>query len=369
MSIEEARKQEPVIFQLKDGDRLGLSTKTELEIKIDKGEFPARTFMETQNDASLSDPLVLLDRMLSRAREDKKGAPGIKGYRKIKELGKGGMGTVWLVEEEATGKQAALKLILPEMEADEGAKELFLREAMIGGQLVHKNIIRQYRCGSDGGVFFILQEACMGGSVENLLDRTDGHRLPVEIAADIILQVLDGLEYAHNAPVTVTLADGKEQCFTGIVHRDIKPANIFIAEETSKYSPGHIRIADFGLAKAFEAAGLTNISGTESKGTPVFMPRQQIINCRYAKPDVDLWAVAATFYFMLTGQFPKPIRSPRTMWQDVLRNPAVPIRDHDSSIDKGLAGVIDRALVDNPDIGFRSAAELRNALAGALEDL
>jgi serine/threonine-protein kinase len=425
LSIEEARKLEPVVFPVKDGDRLGLSTKTELEISIIQPlektmvENAAQTRNEerpkaqTSAEASVETCMIcgtlvdggaricgkcrdnsqaVLEHIFREAAGGKAAFADLSGYRRIQQLGKGGMGAVWLVEEEKTGKKAAMKLILPDMAANESSRALFLREAMLGQQLTHENIIRQYSCGSDGDTFFILQEVCMGGSVDALVERIDERKLPLEIATDITLQVLEGLAYAHSAPITVVI-DGKPETFTGVVHRDIKPANFFIAGEFSvekffdsdggtgklilrsfraaEYradtpSRPKIRVADFGLAKAFESAGLTNFSGKEAKGTPVFMPRQQITKCKYAMPDVDVWAAAASYYYMLTGHFPKPVRSPRTAWQDVLRNSAVPVREHEPSLDKRLAELIDRALVDNPSIGFESAAELKKAIEEAL---
>jgi serine/threonine-protein kinase len=448
LSIDEARKQEPIIFQLKNGDTLGLSRKTELKIDvyepqhcseclkelnenekgpvcksclekgnatvIEKTREPIKAGLpKNANACSIcgspldgssagggrickkcrDNPQLILEYMLRNAGKGNSGVTGIKGYRKIKQLGKGGMGAVWLVEDENTGNRAAMKVMLSETAADENSRALFLREAAIGEQLKHENIINQYQSGNDGDTFYILQEVCMGGSVDNLIEKMDTQKLPLEIATDITLQVLEGLVYAHKAQVAVKLSNGNTQTFPGVVHRDIKPGNFFIAGEfpgekyfdidhrtgklavrsfrASEYrrdrsSRPKIRVADFGLAKSFEAAGLTDISGGEVKGTPVFMPRQQIINCRYAKPDVDVWAVAASYYFMLTGQFPKLIKSQRTMWQDVLKNPAVPIREHDSSIDKKLARVIDTALIDNPHIGYQSAGEFKKALEEVL---
>ncbi|MCL2138749.1 MAG: serine/threonine-protein kinase [Treponema sp.] len=338
-------------------------------------------------------PLAVLELMLHMAAEGDRNVSPIKGYRNIRELGKGGMGVVWLVEEEVSGEKAALKIMLPDMAVDENARTLFTREVSIGRCMNHKNVIRQINYGVQGDTLFLLQEVCLGGSVDNLMEKIDESRLPAAMAADIILQILEGLDYAHNAAVEAELAGGDVQKFIGIVHRDIKPANFFIANEfnpekyferenrsgklilrsfdenkyrTNQTERPHAKIADFGLAKAFEAAGLSRISGTEAKGTPVFMPRQQVINCRYSKPEVDVWAAAASFYFMLTGQYVKNFGSPRTMWQDAVKNPAVPIRDRSKSVDKRLARVIDEALVDMPDIPIKKAHELKEEIEGAI---
>src|SRR6202011_4671984 len=109
----------------------------------------------------------------------------------------------------------------------------------------------------------------------------------------MILQALDGLQHAH----TVALADGS----TGMVHRDIKPANILLARSGRDLVA---KLADFGLAKAFDKAGLSGLTMTGVvEGTVAYMARQQLTQFRYVKSEVDVWSMAATLYFMLTGCF------------------------------------------------------------------
>jgi serine/threonine protein kinase len=190
-----------------------------------------------------------------------------------------------------------------------------------------------------------------------------GGRLPLDFATEIMLQVLDGLTYTHGARVDVKLKSGMIDTVNGVVHRDFKPGNIFLSDN-SKHPTA--KVADFGLAKAFETAGLTGQTRTgELAGTPVFMPRQQIINYRYAKPDVDVWAAAASYYYMLTGAFPKDL-SGKDVFAAALSGSAVPIRKRNAAIPRRLAAVIDEALVDKPAIPVKSAAELKRLILGAL---
>jgi serine/threonine-protein kinase len=95
------------------------------------------------------------------------------------------------------------------------------------------------------------------------------------------------------------------------------------------------------------------------------MPRQQVINFKYSRPEVDVWALAASLYFMLTGQFVRDFLAGKDPWQLVLQNAPVPIRQRAPSIPAKLAEVIDLALIDKPQIHFKTAAELRQALEGA----
>jgi serine/threonine protein kinase len=206
-------------------------------------------------------------------------------------------------------------------------------------------------------------EYCEGGTVSDLM-RLSGGRLSIHIAVPIVLQVLDGLEYTHKAEISyVKLGNGTFGKGRGLVHRDLKPSNIFLAWADEKVVA---KIGDYGLSKAFDIAGLSGqtLSGTKA-GTPVFIPRQQVLNFKYAQPDVDIWATAACLYYMLTGTFPRNFTGDDPFLA-VLQTDAVPIRQRDLAIPKPLAEVIDWALVEKPEIYFKSATEFKQALLGAL---
>ena len=309
------------------------------------------------------DPLKALQFVLLQAKKGVDGAHQIAGYKNIKMLGKGGMGAVWLVEEEKTGKQMALKLMLPDAASNEKAKNMFLREAYTACQLMHPNIVQHYKCGRSGDVFFVLLELCQGGSVDDLM-RKNGGKLSMDTATHIILQTLDGLEYAHHAPLMVQLGDGSTKAAKGIVHRDLKPGNIFLMDNSSRPVA---KVADFGLAKAFQTAGLTEHTVTgQAAGTPSFMPRQQITNYRYAKPDVDVWAAAASYYNMLTGFVPKNFAGKKDAFAVALYEDAIPILIRNPKIPRKIAEVIDTALREKPKIGFETALNLKKAIEAAL---
>jgi serine/threonine protein kinase len=164
--------------------------------------------------------------------------------------------------------------------------------------------------------------------------------------------------------VKVRLPDGTTAQSSGLVHRDLKPGNIFLhGDGASRVA----RVGDYGLAKAFDLAGLSGQTLTGARaGTPHFMPRQQVINFKEARPEVDVWAAAACLYFMLTGWVPRQFPDDQDAWQVVLQTDAVPIRERLPTLGKDLAELIDRALVDRPAITVRSAAEFRRALERVL---
>ena len=126
-------------------------------------------------------------------------------------------------------------------------------------------------------------------------------------------------------------------------------------------------MGDYGLAKAFDQAGLSGLTCTGAvAGTPYFMPRQQVLDFRFAQPEVDVWAASASLYNMLTGACPRDFPRGEDRWQVVLHTRPVPIRERNAAVPKRLADVIDEALIDDPDIRFKTAADLKDALQGAI---
>jgi eukaryotic-like serine/threonine-protein kinase len=310
-----------------------------------------------------ANPLHLVNLLLRQANQGVAGVQQIQGYTIEKTLGEGGMGLVWLARHERTGERVALKVMLPKIPASARAKDSFLREVELTKALIHPNIVGFRESGCSNGAFFLTLEFCVGGSVDKLMVRRGG-KLPVQEAMPILFEVLDGLEYAHRAPVRAKLADGTYAEANGLVHRDLSPHNILLSEVAGRQVA---KVSDFGLSKAFDTAGLSGQtrSGTVA-GKPWYMPRQQVIQFKYAKPDVDVWAAAACLYNMLTGAFPRDFRPRRDVWQTVLQSQPVPILQRNPHLPRRLAEVIDRALVDQSDIAFKSAAALKQALQAAL---
>jgi len=294
--------------------------------------------------------------------------PDIGGYRKIRLLGAGATGEAWLLADPANGRQVVCKRLLQAEILGERKRKRFLREASIGAQLSHPHVVSQFGSGEDGNVPYILMEYCPGGSVADYMDRcklTLGAKLDVAMATHIVLQVLEALEYVHTAPVEATLANGEKQIMHGVVHRDIKPGNIFMMDYSAK---ADVKLADFGFAKAFESAGMTRFTATgERAGTWDFTPRMQINDYRYARPDVDVWSTAATYYYLLTGYPPKETLGAPNPLVVALTTGAAPIRKRNPGIPPRLAEAIDFALEEPEDeANVRSAAEFKRMIEAAL---
>ena len=189
---------------------------------------------------------------------------------------------------QKTQELVAIKIMLPKVAANQQKINLFLREIKNTQNLQHPHVIQlKDYCFTDG-IFFCTLEYCPGGTVLDLMKLRGGKLAPDE-AIPIILQILDALQYAHVEK--------------GLVHRDLKPANIFLALKNGQTVA---KLGDYGIAKAFDGAGLSGQTMTGTLGgTPVFMPRQQVLDFKYAQPEVDIWASAATLYYMLTGFYPR----------------------------------------------------------------
>lgn len=282
----------------------------------------------------------------------------LSGYRICKCIGRGGMGEVWLAEDIAANKEVAIKIMLPDFEQNDNSRNVFIREASIAAQLCHQNIVRQHAFINDSNGLCIIMEYCNGGSIESQM-RNGRTLIGIKPALDCILQVLDGLSYAHKKSIRVTLANGQTIVANGIVHRDLKPSNIFIQTNDKAII---YKVADFGLSKAFELAGLSgHTKAGQIAGTPFFMPRQQVLDFRYAKPQVDVWAAAASLYFMLTGICPKQGEN-IDPWLLAVTEKARPILERNSKIPRQLAKVIDYALVDSPALQVATAEELKKMI-------
>jgi serine/threonine-protein kinase len=310
------------------------------------------------------DAIQILKGILAGAKAGARDLEAIRGYAIEHELGRGGMGLVWLARNQSSGELVALKVMLPQVAADERAKRSFLREVENTRALKHRNIVELRESGCSGGTFFFTLEYCEKGTVNQLM-KDRGGKVPVKEAVAIICDVLNGLEYAHHATIpNVKLKDGTYAEGHGLTHRDLSPQNILLTEAGGVATA---KIADFGLSRAFDLSGLSGFTRTgTAAGKPWFMARQQVTGYKHAGPEVDVWAAAACLYTMLTGIYPRDFPRGKDVWQTVLDTKAIAIRQRDPSIPRPLAMVIDEALIDQPAIVFKTASALRDALLAAL---
>jgi hypothetical protein len=274
--------------------------------------------------------------------------PTIPGYRLLEELGRGGMGVVYRALGEADQAEFALKTILPRVQGQGETVQRFLREADILRQLQHPNIVAFRDLGTIGATLFIAMEFVPGKTAAALVQQQGP--LTMERAVGWTVQMLEGLAYAHDR---------------GFVHRDLKPANLLVKELTGEEL---VKIADFGLARAYEQTSLSGltVSGMAG-GTPQFMPPEQILNFRAAKPAADQYSAAATLYFLLTGQSHFPVtHTSQEMFKFILQGSPVPLRDRRPDVPENLGAVVHRALSREPEQRFAGVQEFAQQLRGCL---
>jgi serine/threonine-protein kinase len=193
-----------------------------------------------------------------------------------KELGRGGMGQVYLAQEELTGRQAAIKILAANLAQDVGFLQRFQREIDTLSRLSHPNIVRFYESGFENGLYFYAMEYVEGQGLDGVLKQQG--RLPWRDVLDIALQVCPALKHAHDH---------------GIIHRDIKPANLL------RTSAGLVKLTDFGIAKVFAGSHLTATGGVV--GTAEYLSPEQASGKPVSKRS-DLYSFGVVLYTLLTGR-------------------------------------------------------------------
>ncbi len=196
----------------------------------------------------------------------------------FKELGRGGMGRVYLAQEELTGRKAALKVLAAELAQEIGFLQRFQREIESLSKLEHPNIVRFYESGFENGLYFYAMEYVDGLNLDQILEKHG--RIPWQDVLKIALQVTPALRHVHDH---------------GIIHRDIKPSNLI------RSSTGQVKLMDFGIAKVFAATHLTATGGIV--GTAEFLSPEQAAGKIVGKRS-DLYCLGCVLYMLLTGRPP-----------------------------------------------------------------
>jgi Tol biopolymer transport system component len=260
-------------------------------------------------------------------------------YRIERELGSGGMATVYLAEDLRHHRQVAVKVLRPELAATLGP-ERFLREIETAAQFQHPHILPLLDSGEAGGFLYYVMPYVEGESLRARLARHG--ELPIHDAVKILLEITDALGYAHER---------------GVVHRDIKPDNVLL-------SGRHALVTDFGVAKAVsEATGRHQLTTAGvALGTPAYMAPEQAA----AEPDVDhrvdLYAVGALGYELLTGRPPFTGRSAQEVLAAHMTQQPEPLCARRPACPPGLEAVIMRCLEKRPADRWQTADELLEQL-------
>jgi len=255
-------------------------------------------------------------------------------YRLDSKLGEGGMGVVFRAHDTLLDRSVAIKTLAPALFGQEGARRL-VREAQSAARLNHPNVVSIYDAVEEGGQFAIVMELVEGQTLRELLP------VPVARLVEIIVQVLQGLEYAHAQ---------------GIVHRDIKPENIVVTAE------GTAKLMDFGLARSEGRSRLTQTGMVV--GTVAYLAPEQALGGQVDGRS-DLYALGAVLYEAVAGRPPFESEDPISVITQHINVPPVAPHWHNPAVPEALERVILKLLAKDPVRRYQSAQEALDALAAS----
>ena len=257
--------------------------------------------------------------------------PDIPGYRIVRELGQGGMATVYLAIQEKFDRQVAVKVMDPEMLHDETFSKRFRRESRIVAKLNHPHIIQVYDVGLSGQHHYLVMELVTGGELNDRLEEG----LDVGTAFQVIKEIARALDFAHSQ---------------NFIHRDIKPENILFREDGSSV------LSDFGIARGMDNETQITTMGSVV-GTPYYMSPEQVTGEKLDGRS-DLYSLGVVFYKTLTGKVPYDGDSALNIG---IRHIKDPLPKLPPGL-KAMQPLIDRFMAKMPAHRFQSGAEAVTAL-------
>ncbi|KAF0245631.1 MAG: serine/threonine protein [Planctomycetota bacterium] len=257
----------------------------------------------------------------------------------IRELGRGGMGAVYLAKHTTLDVLVAVKVLPPSIAKSAEYAERFLREARMVATLRHPNVLAVMDADRDPatGLFYMVMEYIDGGSIADRLARGP---LPEKAAAQVVSGVAKALSTAEKQ---------------GVIHRDIKPANILVTKD------GRVKLADLGLAKRAGQADITQSSA--ALGTPYYMSPEQITDSKRVDIRSDIYSLGATFFHMMTGQPPYPGTEVYAVLHAVMTSPVPNPRATKADLTESNAAICMRMLEKDAAKRYQTPSEVLSDLA------
>lgn len=271
--------------------------------------------------------------------------------RLVRELGAGGMGSVWVAHNLALELDVAVKFIAPHITAgNPAALERFKREATVAAKMKSPHIVQIFDHGVVDGTAYIVMELLDGESLQERMAREGP--LPVTFVRRVVEQTCRALSEAHRNEV---------------VHRDIKPDNIFLSELDGE---AFVRVLDFGIAKANDRAAEARLTATTAvAGTPHYMSPEQFLSTRNVTGQADLWSLAVVIFEALSGVTPWVGDTVTALGMAICTNDPPSIHDRQPGLPLGLGNFFKRALAKDPNDRFQTAKELKQAFDVAVESV
>jgi serine/threonine protein kinase/lipopolysaccharide biosynthesis regulator YciM len=257
-------------------------------------------------------------------------------YKIIKKLGQGGMGEVYQAKDTILDRIVAIKVVYSSLLKKQEFLQRFLREAKITASLNHQNIVKVFDLLIDNNNYYLIMEFIDGTSLRNYLENRNEINILNEL--DLFLQILDGVEYAHNK---------------NIVHRDLKPENIMLSKDRI------IKITDFGLAFALGSHSLTNpgvLMGTLGYLSP---EQAQGIDVDFL---TDIYSLGVILYELLTNNLPIIDTNAAAMIYKILHEKPIPPSKYNPNIDKELENIILKAIEKDKAKRYKNISEFKNTI-------
>jgi serine/threonine-protein kinase len=270
------------------------------------------------------------------------GALVTSSLRLVRELGQGGMGSVWVAEHLGLSTNVAVKFVSAEHAADKSMAARFTREASLAAKLKHPHVVQIFDHGvSRDGSLYIAMELLEGESLRDRLERAG--RLGVAEVSHVLDQTCKALGKAHSL---------------GLVHRDIKPDNIFLVDVDGE---PFVKVLDFGIAREAGGKGPTaTVSGTVL-GTPYYMSPEQAMSAKHVDQRADLWSLAVVAYQCLTGRVPFDGDTMPAVFVAIANGSFTPPSQLVAEMPAGLDAWFGRAFARDVEARFSSARELADS--------
>lgn len=266
-------------------------------------------------------------------------------YEIKEKLGSGGTSIVYRGQDTLLGRMVTIKILREEYASNEDFVRRFRREAQAVASLSHGNIVSVYDVGYEENMHYIVMEFVEGESLKEYIKRNGA--LEINEACDIITQILEGLQYAHEH---------------GIIHRDIKPHNILLGID------GRAKVTDFGIAVGMSDVTLTYNTSSKILGSVQYISPEQVQGQPVTEKS-DIYSVGVVFYEMLTGQLPYSGDAPISIAMQHVQGEFIQPHQINNLIPMGISYVVMRAMRKNPETRFESTREMAEAIYDVLNNL